>query len=277
METGGASGAFIVIGENIHATRVVLRAGRHVVERPDGGAAVRFVGDAGEERLLDVPAAIRASRDFENGRVKHVAAAITAAMSDDPAASDAGIAYLETLARRQVRGGADYLDLNVDELSTEVPARCAAMAWLVRTVAGFEAVRANGRALALDSSSADVIRAGLDAIPAGMARPLLNSASIERLDVLDLAKGVGCPVIAGASGRGAMPSGVDDRVENAAAIVELARGRGLPLSDIHLDALVMPVAVDPEAGTGYLDAVRILRQRFGAELHLTGGMSNVSF
>jgi 5-methyltetrahydrofolate--homocysteine methyltransferase len=44
-----------------------------------------------------------------------------------------------------------------------------------------------------------------------------------------------------------------------------------------VDALVLPVAVDPEIGGHFLDAVRALRTAFGAELHLTGGLSNVSY
>jgi 5-methyltetrahydrofolate--homocysteine methyltransferase len=40
---------------------------------------------------------------------------------------------------------------------------------------------------------------------------------------------------------------------------------------------VLPVAVDPEVGGFFLDAVRALRAAFGAQLHLTGGLSNVSY
>ena len=41
--------------------------------------------------------------------------------------------------------------------------------------------------------------------------------------------------------------------------------------------MIIPIGVDAEAGVAYLGAVRQLRERYGAELHITGGISNVSF
>jgi 5-methyltetrahydrofolate--homocysteine methyltransferase len=35
--------------------------------------------------------------------------------------------------------------------------------------------------------------------------------------------------------------------------------------------------VDPLAGQAYLDAVRTIRERFGEDIHITGGVSNISF
>jgi len=47
-----AGGPFIVIGENIHATRVVLRSGARVVALPDGRPALPFTDESHAERLL---------------------------------------------------------------------------------------------------------------------------------------------------------------------------------------------------------------------------------
>jgi 5-methyltetrahydrofolate corrinoid/iron sulfur protein methyltransferase len=74
-----------------------------------------------------------------------------------------------------------------------------------------------------------------------------------------------------------MPSGAADRIANATHIVELALGRGIPLDRIHVDPLVFPVAVQGDSVGHCLTAYRELRERFGPEIHLTGGMSNVSF
>ena len=84
-------------------------------------------------------------------------------------------------------------------------------------------------------------------------------------------------MIVSAAGRGGLPTGVADRVANAEAIVEQAVRRGLDLGAIHVDPLVIPVAVEPDAGAQFLEAVAQLRARFGPRLHLTGGLSNVSF
>ena len=45
----------------------------------------------------------------------------------------------------------------------------------------------------------------------------------------------------------------------------------------YVDPLVFPVSVDGAFGRHCLDAIRELRARFGPDIHITGGMSNVSF
>jgi len=44
-----------------------------------------------------------------------------------------------------------------------------------------------------------------------------------------------------------------------------------------VDPLIIPIGVDPSAGTAYLDAVSTIRERFGDDIHITGGISNISF
>ena len=46
---------FTIVGENIHATRVLLRNGRRATTLDDGTEVVPFKGDDGEDRLLTVP------------------------------------------------------------------------------------------------------------------------------------------------------------------------------------------------------------------------------
>ena len=237
-----AGGPFIVIGENIHATRVVLRSGARVVALPDGWPALPFTDESHAERLLPVPDAALDGPEGAKQRVKHVKAAVLAGMGGDPAAAELGRGYVRSMARRQAAAGAHYLDLNVDEVTTDVEGRIEAMRWIVGAVED-----ATDAALALDSSSAAVLRAGLAAASRRAGAPLLNSAALDRMDVLDLAAAEGCSVVLSATGAGSM------------------------------DALVLPVAVDPEVGGFFLDAVRTLRASFGAGIHLTGGLSNVSY
>lgn len=262
---------FTVIGEDIHTSRVVLRGGRHTATTPDGREAIRFVDPVGSDSLLPIPEELQADQAYAGGRVKLVKAAILAGMSEGNDA-EAGLAFVRALALRQQAAGADYVDLNVDEVAADPERQRAAMRWLVTAVG--PVVRSP---LALDSSSGAVIEAGLAAVSGDAARTLLNSASIERLDVLDLAAERGCPVVASAAGVAGLPATSGERVENAARIVAEAATRGIPPERIHLDALVLPVGVDPEAGLAYLDAVRAIRAAHGPELHITGGFSNVSF
>ena len=268
--TDTVRGPFIVIGENVHATRVLLRSGARVRELPDGRPALPFVDEAGAEQLLPVPD-VALDGAGEKQKVKHVKAAVLAGLAGGPDA-ELGRGYVRFLARRQADAGADYLDLNVDEASNDLEVRVAAMRWLVAAVED-----AAPAALALDSSSPEVMRAGLAAAARATGAPLLNSASLERLDVLDLAAAEGCPAVLGATGEHGMPASAAERVTNAERMVEEATRRGLALGAMFVDPLVLPVAVEPEVGAWFLEAVRTLRATFGPDIHLTGGLSNVSF
>jgi 5-methyltetrahydrofolate corrinoid/iron sulfur protein methyltransferase len=268
--TDTVRGPFIVIGENIHATRVLLRNGARVASLPDGRPALPFTDDEGAERLLPVPDTALEGAG-EKQKVKHVKAAVLAGLGGGDEGA-LGRGYVRFLARRQVETGADYLDLNVDEVSNDLAVRVAAMPWLIGAVED-----ATPAALALDSSAPEVMRAGLAAAARTAGPPLLNSASLERLDVLDLAAAEGCPVVLGAAGEHGMPASAAERIANATRIVEEATRRGVALGAMHVDPLVMPVAVEPEVGAWFLEALRTLRTTYGPAIHLTGGLSNVSF
>jgi 5-methyltetrahydrofolate--homocysteine methyltransferase len=265
---------FIIIGENIHCTRVVRRDGARAGVGTDGRPALRFPDGTGGEALLPLPGSIVESSEFAtNGRIKHVMAAVRVGLAGGPEA-DVATAYVRWMAERQVHGGAAYLDLNVDEIDPSVEGRRQAMAWLVGAVGPVSRVP-----LSIDSSDASVLEAGLDAIdPAwtpGMA-PLVNSASVERPEVLALCAQRGTPVVLSCTGR-SMPAGAQERIDRADEIIALALAAGLAPGDLYVDPLVIPVGVDPEAGAAYLQAVRAIRERHGRDIHITGGISNVSF
>jgi 5-methyltetrahydrofolate--homocysteine methyltransferase len=265
---------FIIIGENIHCTRVVKRDGARGGVAPDGRPGVRFPDGSGGETWLPLPDSILESSEFTgSARIKHVMAAVRQGLAGGELAEVAA-AYLAWMAQRQVDGGADYLDLNVDEIDPSVAGRVEAMAWLVRAVGPASRVP-----LSIDSSDSVVLEAGLDAIDpawAGGAVAMVNSASSERPDVIDLCLRRGTPVVLSCTGA-SMPSDAQDRLDRAEQIIGMAVAEGLPLGSLHVDVLVIPIGVDPFAGVAYLDAVRGVRERFGPDIHITGGISNVSF
>lgn len=265
---------FIVIGENIHATRVFLQKGKRITTDPDGHEAISY-RDAGEERFLRIPDTVKTTQDYKEGRIKHMQVAIRAGM----AGNEEGHRYLRSVVERQERAGAAFIDLNVDEISVKLAEQQEAMRFLVHTVDGISALP-----LSIDSSLVDIIRAGLEAradLPAntrdGEAPWMLNSASLERLDALDLAATHSTCVVATASGEESMPDTADERVANATRVVEAALERNIPLNKIYIDPLVFPISVDSRFGNDCLAAVQQLRERFGSEVHITGGFSNVSF
>lgn len=66
-------------------------------------------------------------------------------------------------------------------------------------------------------------------------------------------------------------------MENASKMVDTALAKGIAAEDIFVDPLVFPIAVDSTFGMHTLDAIRIIRKKYGPDIHITGGMSNVSF
>lgn len=269
---GDGNGRFTTIGENIHTTRVLLRRGKRVVAAPDGRESVRFKDRAGGGRYLPIPDTVKKGQDYQEGRVKHVGIAVRTAMAGGPDAP-AALEYLATLIDRQERAGADYLDLNVDEVSLKPEEQQRAMAWLAGMVQ-----ETGSTPLSVDSSNAETIRTGLQAVDGNRAgRPLLNSASLERIEALDDVKRFDARVVVTAAGDSGMPAGAGERVDNATRIIEAAFGKGIEASDVFVDPLVFPISVDVEFGNHCLDAIRTIRGRFGPDIHITGGFSNVSF
>lgn len=194
-------------------------------------------------------------------------------MANGPDAAIA-TAYVRWMAARQIAGGAAYLDLNVDEISPVVDGRVKAMAWLVGAVGPISTVP-----LSIDSSDSTVMAVGLELMESGWADgapPLLNSAVADRMDVLGMAADRGSPVVLSSTGE-TMPTRTEERMVRAVELIDMALAHGLPLGAMDVDPLVIPDGVDPEGGTAYLEAVRQLQARYGPSLHITSGVSNVSF
>lgn len=268
MKPQGLNQPFYVIGENIHTTRVVLREGKLVTTSPAGEESVRYVTPQGETRYLVIPEAFKERQDYQEGRVKHVMVALRSAM----AGSEEGLTYLRTLVEKQVAAGADFLDLNVDELSWNLDEQKAAMDWLVRALEPLSPVP-----LSIDSSNQEILLTGIQACDGRAGKPMLNSASIERIDALDVAQHYELPVVVTASGGSGMPANAEERIAHASQMVDAALAKGIPLERLYVDTLVFPISVDSQFVIHCLDAMRHLRAKYGERIHLTGGLSNVSF
>lgn len=262
--------SFIIIGENVHTTRIVRRRDQRVVQDERGREAIAFIDEHGVSRAMPVSAAEQATMEYEEGRIKHVRTALRLAMEESEDA-EVAVAYLRAIAHHQVAAGAAFLDVNVDEVSLKLSEQKAAMAWLVGLLSPAMAVP-----LSVDSSNLEIINSGLEAADGHAGTPMLNSASLERLEALDLAAATGGPVVITAAGAAAMPSGAAERVEHAAQMVAHAEARGIDHGRLYIDPLVFPISVDGAFGGHCLEAIREIRERW-PQAHITGGMSNVSF
>ena len=104
------------------------------------------------------------------------------------------------------------------------------MTWLVTTVEQTATVP-----VSIDSSDVAVLAAGVAASGQPRGRLMLNSASIERPEVLDIAADGSCAVILAASGEGGMPADADERVANAVRLIEAAVARGIAADLFYVD------------------------------------------
>ena len=227
---------FTVIGENVHTSRIVLRKGKRFVTR-GGVEGVEFVSVDGTPGLLVISETMRESQAYDEGRIKHVALAVETAMADGDGAVP-GYEYLRRVVVDQERAGAHYLDVNVDEISLKTAEQRQAMAWLVGYVRSL-----TNLPISVDSSDITVIETGLAvAGGAGDGPPMLNSASLERTEAVDLAVEYGARVIVTAAGGAGMPSDAAERIDNASRMVEAALGAGVAMGDIFVDPLVFPIS-----------------------------------
>jgi len=266
---------FAIIGENIHTTRVFLRKGKRIGPNEKGEESVLYKNVHGDNSYLVIPDAFKNTQVYKEGRVKHFMIAVQNGISGTLSERKSGEEYILAEIRRQERHGSTFLDLNVDEISYRIEIQKQAMEWLIQ----FHCSAAVSPP-SIDSSSIEILQVGLDQYekcgrPQG--NPMINSASLERIGALDFVNRYNAHVIITAAAVDGMPSNAQQRIDNASEMIEHCLSKNIPLERIHADLLLFPISVDQEFGNHYLDAVRGMRDRFGEEIRVTGGLSNVSF
>jgi len=262
--------SFISVGENIHCTRI-YKVGGLFVREVDGQQVIEYKA-GGTICRLPVPPAFTDGADWEAGKVKHCAAAIWQGVYGDAAGQAAGKHYIEAQARNQEQAGATYLDINVDEFSTDVEERARLIKWTVDVARGAVSIP-----MSIDSSNAEILRAGLEACDSGRGRPMVNSVSLERADAIAVSHELNAVIVASAAGEKDMPSNTEERLANIATLMPILRDAGFEDGAIHFDPLVFPISVDGANGQGFLNAVRGVREVYGKSVHVVAGLSNISF
>jgi len=176
-------------------------------------------------------------------------------------------AVIRDVARRQAAAGAHMIDVNGGIPGQEPET----LRWLVQVVQD-----AVDLPLCLDSSDPDAI-AG--ALPLCRTTPLVSSITEEpdRYDrILPLLLERAAPVVALALGTDGTPTGVEDRVDNAARLVDRLTEAGVPLERIYVDPCVVPISVGGEQALAVAEAITRILARYPG-VHTTVGLSNVSF
>jgi hypothetical protein len=262
---------FVSVGENIHCTRIYKVGGKFCKDIGNGQYAISYQTADGE-KALPVPEVFTTQAGWESGKVKHCAVAIWQGVYGEADGQAAGIDYLQNLAKRQEAAGATYLDINVDEFSTDIEERVKLMVWTVGIVQAAVSIP-----MSIDSSNIAILKAGLDACDKERARPMVNSVSLERADAVEIARDANAVVIASAAGVDGLPNTIEERMANIDAICQRLEAEGYERSAIHVDPLVFPISTDGQNGVRFLDTVKAIREKYGPEIHIVAGLSNVSF
>ena len=266
------SDKFIIVGENIHATRVFRSSGKRMVKTDEGFEAVSYKDDSGEQKFMKVPEWFKETQPYQQGQVKHFLIAMTNLISNDDDARLEGEQYIQNAVYRQIKAGANYIDINVDEVHYDLEIQKNCMARTMEIAQHVSSVP-----ISIDSYNSDIIESGLKAYKRNSVPPLINSVAFERPEVFEMALEYKANVIAMATSETGMPEDEDDRVENAKKILDELVRIGFSLEEIYLDAIVFPISVNSQYGNHYFNAVRQLRKEYGSQLHIGMGLSNVSF
>jgi 5-methyltetrahydrofolate--homocysteine methyltransferase len=178
------------------------------------------------------------------------------------------LSQIETDVHAQVAGGATMLDVNMGVPLTDEAELLSRAVKLVQSLTDLP--------LCIDSSVVEALDAGLAAYE---GKALVNSVTgeQERLEaILPLVKRYGAAVIALPNEEDEIPVDPRKRLEITRKIIDIACGTyEIPLEDIVIDPLAMPVGADSTLAKKTMEAIALIRDEFG--VNMTLGAGNVSF
>ncbi|MFO0706106.1 MAG: methionine synthase [Nitrospira sp.] len=183
-----------------------------------------------------------------------------------------------SVARQQVEGGAQIIDINMDEGMLDSR---AAMEKFLRLVASEPDICKVP--IMIDSSKWDVLETGLRNI---QGKPIVNSISLKEgerkfIEQATLIRRYGAAVVVMAFDEKGQADTLDRKIEVCARSYKILTEQvGFPPADIIFDPNVLTVATGIEEhnnyGVNFIEATRWIKQHLpGAKV--SGGISNVSF
>jgi 5-methyltetrahydrofolate--homocysteine methyltransferase len=169
---------------------------------------------------------------------------------------------------QQVAAGATMLDVNMGVPLADEAELLARAVTMVQELTDLP--------LVIDSSVVEALEAGLAAY---RGKALVNSVTgeRERLDaILPIVARHGAAVIALPNEEDEIPDEPERRLEITRKILDIAVGEyGIPVEDIVIDPLAMPVGADTTLVRTTLRTIELIHDELG--LNMTLGASNVSF
>ena len=170
-------------------------------------------------------------------------------------------------AMLQVQAGASVIDVNAGIPGADEPELLVAAIMAV--------IEVTDAPLCIDSSSIEALEAGLRVY---RGKALVNSvnAEAERMErILPLVKTYGAAVIGMTTDQNGISSEPRERLALAKRIVAAAIDYGIPIEDVIIDPVAMPIATNPISTEITLETMRLIRDELGN--NITCGASNVSF
>jgi len=181
---------------------------------------------------------------------------------------DGDLSRIEIDVAQQVAGGAMLLDVN---MGAPLADEAELMVRAVTLIQGLTDLP-----LVIDSSIPEVLEAGLKTY---QGKALVNSvtAEDERLHaILPLVKRYGAAVIGLPNDEEQIPDAPEDRLVLVRKLIQTATGQyQIPVEDIVIDPLAMPVGADTGNAMRTLETLALVRDEFG--VNTTLGASNLSF
>ncbi|MFM8773586.1 MAG: dihydropteroate synthase [Actinomycetota bacterium] len=178
------------------------------------------------------------------------------------------LSAVEIDVRDQVAGGAMMLDVNMGAPLVDEAKLLGEAVTLVQSMTDVP--------LCIDSSVVEALEAGLAAY---QGKALVNSVTMERDRIeliLPLVKRYGAAVIALPNDEEAIPEDPHRRLELAKQLIGIATDEyGIPIEDIVVDPLAMPVGADHTLALKTMEAIHLISSEIG--VNTTLGASNVSF
>ncbi len=178
------------------------------------------------------------------------------------------LSRIEINVAQQAAGGAMVLDVNMGAPLADEAELMDKAVRLIQSITDLP--------LCLDSSIVEVLEVGLAAYE---GKALVNSVTAEddRLEaILPLVARHGAAVIGLPNDEVEIPEEPERRLELATKIIEIATGRyGIPVEDVLIDPLAMPIGADTSVVARTLETLELLREKYG--VNTTLGASNVSF
>jgi 5-methyltetrahydrofolate--homocysteine methyltransferase len=242
---------------------------------PDHIRAIKNALDNKKPAAREVKQATRLSSRFQTVRVSDSLPTLLIGERINPsgrknlteAIETRNSAFLRKEAVDQVAHGAGLLDINMG-ISDKDPV--GTMTWAIRTVQ--QSVRVP---VLVDSSDPVVVETALEEVE---GKTMINSVSGEResLEALvPLAVRYGSAILGITLDEDGIPESLEKRMEIARRIVEFATSHGIPLENIVIDPLALPVSAEQQKVLDSLRALRLIGEELGVRTAM--GVSNVSF